>query len=287
MSIEIRREGAVAFSVPLPRALFRDLRLTFGARGLFAFLWDLPVGWVFRLEHLVTMGPEGRDALRARLRELQQVGAVKIEVIRADAGRLAGKRWVLIAADRWAIEAPLRREPLPGKDLTEERVSPSSVMPIVRKSNTKVVQGFKVCKEAGASALAREPVRNAAASAIAHGKRWDERPSGIVTWTSVDVPTAEKIEQQHSTDEINAAVAALAVASKEPVPGLVRRELGRQRRAREAAESRAVADAAHLSRMAASPPADPAARKLGEQFLATLRRKRGEVAEVAEEVPHD
>src|ERR1035437_6926487 len=98
MSIEIRREGLIAFSVPFPRALFRDSRLTFGGRGLFAFLWDLPEGWVLRLGHLVTMGPEGRDALRARLRELEHVGAVRIEAIRADGGRVAGKRWVLIAA---------------------------------------------------------------------------------------------------------------------------------------------------------------------------------------------
>ena len=109
--VEIEREGAVDYSVPLPRALLRDARLSFGARGLFAFLWDLPRGWILRLAHLIWMGPEGRDALRSRLRELERVGAIRIEPLRdTETGRLAGKRWILVAADRWAVAAPLSTE---------------------------------------------------------------------------------------------------------------------------------------------------------------------------------
>ena len=100
--IRIIREGEIDFSKPLPRALLRDSRLSFGARGLFAFLWDLPRGWSPCLAHLVKMAPEGRDALRARLGELQRVGAIRIEANREDeagnqlpAGQIAGRRWVL------------------------------------------------------------------------------------------------------------------------------------------------------------------------------------------------
>ena len=42
MTIEIRREGEINYAKPLARALLRDSRLSFGARGLFAYLWDLP-----------------------------------------------------------------------------------------------------------------------------------------------------------------------------------------------------------------------------------------------------
>lgn len=267
MSIEVRREGAIAFAVPIPRALFRDVRLTFGARGLFAFLWDLPQGWVLRLDHLVKMGPEGRDAIRARLRELEQVGAMRIEAIRAASGRVAGKRWVLIAADRWAIEAPLARETLQDGDSTEERISRSSVEPIIGKPDAKVLQGVKV--------LQAEAAASAGAAALMARKRRDKRASGIVTWTADDLPVAENIEQQHSADEIGAAVGALVKIGKEPVPGLVVREIELQRRGRDAAERRAAAEAAHAARRAAPPHSiDPATCQRGEQVLAGIRRQR-------------
>lgn len=133
--LEIDREGAVDYSVPLPRALLRDARLSFGARGLFAFLWDLPRGWILRLAHLIWMGPEGRDALRARLRELERVGAIRIEPLRdTETGRLAGKRWILVAADRWAVAAPLS---------TEERVFRSSAGPNIGEPAARGYQGVK------------------------------------------------------------------------------------------------------------------------------------------------
>ena len=89
------REGETEFSKPIARAVLRDGRLTFGARGLFTFLWDLPHGWRPNVEHLSKMGPEGKDAVRTKLRELQSVGAMRIEPIQDGKGRLSGKRWVL------------------------------------------------------------------------------------------------------------------------------------------------------------------------------------------------
>ncbi len=90
---------------------------------------------------------------------------------------------------------------------------------------------------------------DAAAAVLPGGKRRDERPSGIVTWEPLDIEKAEFIERMHSADEIGAAVSALTVANKEPVPGLVTRELDRQRRERDAAERRAAAEAAHQARL--------------------------------------
>lgn len=271
MSIEIQREGAVAFAVPLPRALFRDVRLTFSARGLFAFLWDLPEGWVLRLDHLVKMGPEGRDALRARLRELEQVGAVRIEAIRADGGRVAGKRWILIAADRWAIESPLARKPLQDGSSTEERVFRSSVKPIIGKPDAKVLQGVKVLQEAAAPRAHARGTDSAAAAHPPKGKRRATRPSGIVTWDADDLPEAERIEQQHHADHISAAVSTLLKAGKQPVPGLVAREIEHQHREHLAAEQRA----ATALRIAAADTlvVDPLAAARGEQILAGIRRK--------------
>ncbi|MFA7292176.1 MAG: hypothetical protein WC023_07985 [Rhodocyclaceae bacterium] len=105
-------------------------------------------------------------------------------------------------------------------------------------------------KEAAASrAHARDPANAAAAVLAAGAKRRDERPSGIVTWEQLDTEKAALIERMHSADDICAAVASLKACSKEPVPGLVTRELDRQRRERDTTERRAAAAAEHKTRL--------------------------------------
>lgn len=268
MSIEIRREGEVEFSKPLARALFRDSRLSFSARGLFAFLWDLPADWLIRSTWLATRGPDGKDAIRARLAELRTVGAMRIEPIRVDDGKVAGTRWVLISPEKWAKATPLSHP-------TESGIFPLSIVSTVGEPATKVLQGSTVLQD---EAAARAPARTAVDAAAHQEKRQKRRivrSSGIVTWTPDDHPEAERIEQQHGADAIGAAIAALAAAGKEPVPGLITREIDRQRREREAAERRAAAEAVHAARLSASPLlADPAALQHGNQLLATIRRTR-------------
>lgn len=139
------REGEVDFARPLPRALLRDSRLSWGARGLFAFLWDLPGGWRPNSRHLAVMGPDGRDAVRARLAELVAVGALRFEPIpAAEGGRFCGKKWVLRAAELWAREAPLAAdktaETAPDGQVTEGRISRLSDSPTVGKPTSKVHQ---------------------------------------------------------------------------------------------------------------------------------------------------
>lgn len=236
MSIEIRREGEVEFSKPLARALFRDSRLSFSARGLFAFLWDLPADWLIRSTWLATRGPDGKDAIRARLAELRTVGAMRIEPIRADDGKVAGTRWVLISPDKWAKAAPLRHP-------TESGISRLSVFPTVGEPAAKVLQGSTVLQdEAAATRAGARGLANSAATQERYVKRRIVRASGIVTWTPDDQPEAERIEQQHCSDVISAATTALTTAGKEPVSGLVAREIQRQRHAHEAAERQAAAE---------------------------------------------
>lgn len=144
-AFEIHREGEINYAKPLARALLRDVRLSFGARGLFAFLWDLPSGWRTNSEHLASMSPQGRDAIRTLLKELERVGAMRSEAIRSEGGRMAGKRWILVSPDRWAIESSLSvsKNPAtaPNGASTERRDSRPSGNPMVGESNTKVLQG--------------------------------------------------------------------------------------------------------------------------------------------------
>lgn len=144
---EIRREGEINYAKPLARALLRDSRLSFGARGLFSFLWDMPQGWRANSSHLVSQSPQGKDAVRTLLKELEAVGAMRDEVIRGAGGKLAGKRWVLASPDRWAVEAPLSiltkktpdPEAAPEAISTEGRVSRLSEKPTIGETATKVL----------------------------------------------------------------------------------------------------------------------------------------------------
>ncbi|MFE1573411.1 hypothetical protein ACFIQG_16525 [Comamonas odontotermitis] len=114
---EIVHEGRENYSVPIHRAALRDGRLSWGARGLFNFLWDLPRNWRPCVAHLVEMAPEGRDAVRARLHELEKIGALRFDRLRDEqTKKILGSRWVIIAPQKWARETPLKttdRPPIP------------------------------------------------------------------------------------------------------------------------------------------------------------------------------
>jgi hypothetical protein len=96
--------------VVVERALLREQRLTFGARGLFAFLWDLPTGWKICLRHLASMSPQGITAVRSMLRELEKIGALEVLDKRGERGRMAGKEWMLFPPETWAKEGNLKAD---------------------------------------------------------------------------------------------------------------------------------------------------------------------------------
>jgi hypothetical protein len=124
--IHITKNGEEsAFSKPLKRALLRDKRLSYGARGLFAMLWDYPSNWTYHLSNIVEMSPNGMFQLKRYINELKVVGAISILPRRLDddeakaksestakqykAGQLSGWNWILNHPDLWAIEALLAK----------------------------------------------------------------------------------------------------------------------------------------------------------------------------------
>lgn len=52
----------------------RDPKLSFKATGLLAYLLSLPEEWTPRSNHLASIKTDGRDSVRAGLRELEEVG---------------------------------------------------------------------------------------------------------------------------------------------------------------------------------------------------------------------
>lgn len=165
-AIQLNKNGEeTSFSKPIKRALLRDKRLSFYARGLFAMLWDFPKDWVFYKTYLVAMSPEGKFKLERHIRELKSFGALTIEPRQLSAteaterthtneksyraGQFVGFKWTLNHPDLWAIEAPLSNKhdmsnvkikPSPKSQFTEFRQNRTSVKPTFGKSTTKGLQ---------------------------------------------------------------------------------------------------------------------------------------------------
>jgi hypothetical protein len=256
VGFELIREGEIPQARQFPRALLRDSRLTFSAKGLFVFLWDLPTGWRVRATHLANVGPQRRDAIRAILKELEAVGALRVEAVRAERGRLSGKKWVLRSPHLWAVEAPLSRrepmEPAPAKDSTEGRETRLSGSPKIGKSAAKVLTKSKV----SSSSAPREIF------GVFHG---------LATWSASDRAAAVALAAETSAEELAAAIGAVEATGKDPLPGRVRRELVRAARAKRAATRLAEAAA----RLAPAPlQLDPAAQAAGAAILEKIRKKQ-------------
>lgn len=161
--IQILRNGEdTPFTKPIKRSLLRDARLSYGARGLFAMLWDFPSDWVFYSSHIVGMSPCGMTQLKSYLKELRCIGAIKIlpkqlsneEAIALNkvsqktyrAGQITGKQWILNNPDYWAIETSLsnvnkpdQKSPPKGRFSTR-RQNQASDIPTIGESTTKGLQ---------------------------------------------------------------------------------------------------------------------------------------------------
>ena len=72
----------------IDRGLINDSRLSFRARGVLAWLLDKPDDWHCDSTAISRAGMEGRDAVRAALRELERCGYLVRKRLRAEGGRM-------------------------------------------------------------------------------------------------------------------------------------------------------------------------------------------------------
>ena len=87
--------------VVIDQAVIRNPTLSYRARGILATLLSMPDHWEVNSEWLAMMGSEGRDAIRAALRELEAAG----HMIRHKA-QTADGRWT----SHWVVyEQPVDR----------------------------------------------------------------------------------------------------------------------------------------------------------------------------------
>ncbi|MGW6214330.1 hypothetical protein [Streptomyces sp. NPDC055109] len=67
-----RGEMAADQFTQIANGLFRDARLSFRAKGLFGYISTHRSGWMVTVADLVALGPDGRDAVRTGLNELER-----------------------------------------------------------------------------------------------------------------------------------------------------------------------------------------------------------------------
>jgi hypothetical protein len=119
------RRGAMAADqfTQIANGLFRDSRISYRAKGLFGYISIHRNGWRVTLAALVALGPDGRDAVRAGLKELEKFGYLVRDRVRRPNGTLG--KIVYSITDRPAApdtppidpaSAQAFREPGPGAD---------------------------------------------------------------------------------------------------------------------------------------------------------------------------
>ncbi|MFD5425503.1 hypothetical protein [Streptomyces sp. NPDC127084] len=84
------RRGVMAADqfTQIANALFRDARMSFKAKGIFGYVSTHRNGWQVTVTDLVRMGPDGREAVRNGLRELEAHGYLIRERLRRPDGTL-------------------------------------------------------------------------------------------------------------------------------------------------------------------------------------------------------
>ncbi|MFF4836965.1 hypothetical protein [Streptomyces sp. NPDC001315] len=84
------RRGVMAADqfTQIANGLFRDPKISFKAKGIFGYISTHRAGWHVTVADLVRAGPDGRDAVRGGLTELQRHGYLIREQLRHDDGTL-------------------------------------------------------------------------------------------------------------------------------------------------------------------------------------------------------
>lgn len=75
--------------------VLNDIRLSFKARGIAAYLLSKPDDWTIVVQDLINQSEkDGRESIQSGLRELKMVGYLKLEPMRDESGKLAGREYI-------------------------------------------------------------------------------------------------------------------------------------------------------------------------------------------------
>ena len=118
----------------------RDKRLSFKAKGLMSFMLSLPDDWDYTVNGLSTFATDGRDGVRASLRELEGTGYLRLRQSRSS-GRFNKMEYTL-------TEKPFTEKPITESPITE---NPTLL-------STKVLNTKEKKKENGGNVSSLSPI---------------------------------------------------------------------------------------------------------------------------------
>lgn len=72
-----------------------DVRLTWKAKGLLAYLLTKPHNWVVMRSDLVERSKNGRRAFQSAMKELKLYGYATLSIVRDEGGNIRGKEWII------------------------------------------------------------------------------------------------------------------------------------------------------------------------------------------------
>ena len=75
--------------------VLNDIRLTWRAKGLWAFMMSLPDDWDYSVRGLATRAKDGRDSVTSGLNELKKYGYLTVDYVRDDHGRIIDTEYTI------------------------------------------------------------------------------------------------------------------------------------------------------------------------------------------------
>ena len=91
----IRTQKGESPFVQIDKRPLEDPRLSWRAKGIWAYLLSKPNGWTVQTTDLINHASEGRDAVRAAMGELRDLGYAELLMTRGNAGEATGKEWII------------------------------------------------------------------------------------------------------------------------------------------------------------------------------------------------
>lgn len=167
----------------LDKTCLQDERLSWGAKGLHAYLMSMPDNWNAEVEDLKMKSTNGRDAVRKRLNMLEKYGYISKEPIRDEKGRYLGLGYVVYETPIIQLEEEGPETASQSKAYTgpENPFTENTTLIINKESNKDLKQ-----EEIKAAAEGRENEKTngtlkAAAAAFSKKGKQNEKPMPPIT----------------------------------------------------------------------------------------------------------
>lgn len=104
--------------------VLNDLRLTWRAKGLWAFMMSLPDDWDYSVRGLATRAKDGRDSVTSGLNELKKYGYLTVGYVRDDHGRIIDTEYTIYENLSWPGPTPKRKFPDPRNPKASPKKTP-------------------------------------------------------------------------------------------------------------------------------------------------------------------